>query len=194
MVIEGEEVAATMKDIKEMETSLTSAMDKRMDEMCGMITNLMKTQVTAPSTSATPEDLSSGKKPEENEEDGGESENKDTKDQSSKKPPHSNGIDGKEGYHEVPPGSWYSPDPIIPHDRGGPPKIYASTSFTQWQYLMKCHLNSSCIELWRIIQVGFKPVDPLNLNRREVVDHQLDSTALHILQQAMGEKELSHIQ
>ena len=33
MAIEGEEVAATMKDIKEMETSLKSAMDKRMDEM-----------------------------------------------------------------------------------------------------------------------------------------------------------------
>ena len=37
-------------------------------------------------------------------------------------------------------------------------------------------------------------VDPLYLTRREVVDHQLDSTALHILQQAVGEKELPHIQ
>ena len=62
------------------------------------------------------------------------------------------------------------------------------------QYLMKSHLNNSCVELWRIIQVGYKPVDPNNLTRRKVVDHQLDSTALHVLQHAVGEKELPHIQ
>ena len=37
MAIEGEEVVATMKDIKELETSLTSAMNARMDEMREMI-------------------------------------------------------------------------------------------------------------------------------------------------------------
>ena len=59
---------------------------------------------------------------------------------------------------------------------------------------MKSHLNSSCIELWRIIQVGYKVVDSDNLMRREGVDCQLNAVALHILQQAVGEKELPHIQ
>ena len=44
------------------------------------------------------------------------------------------------------------------------------------------------------MQKGYKPFNPENLTRREVVDHQLDSMALHILQQAVGEKELPHIQ
>ena len=65
MAIEGEDVAATMKDIKNIETSLTSAMDKRMDEMREMIVNLMKMQATTPSDSTPSEDLSSGKKSEE---------------------------------------------------------------------------------------------------------------------------------
>ena len=107
-----------------------------------------------------------------------------------KRSPAKQDKDGKEEYHEVP--HWYSPNPTIPHPhinhRGDPPKISATSSFSQWQYLMKSHLNSSCIELWRIIEVGYKPVDPLNLTRREVVDFQLDATALHILQQVMGEK------
>ena len=43
------------------------------------------------------------------------------------------------------------------------------------------------------MQKGFKPFDPDNLTRREVVDAQLDSTAFLILQQAVGPKELPHI-
>ena len=195
MAIEGKEVAATMKDIKELETSLTSAMNARMDEMREMIADLIKAQTTTPSASPTPEESPSGKKPEEKGEEEGES---GTKDDPPKKNATPQGKGEKEDYHQAPLGSWYSPDPPIPHPhinhRGDPPKIDASTSFTQWQYLMKTHLNSSCIKLWRVIQNGFKPVDPNNPIRREVVDHQLDSTALHILQQAVGEKELSHIQ
>ena len=57
-----------------------------------------------------------------------------------------------------------------------------------------CALPIPCIELWRVIKVGYKAVDPLNLTRREVVDCQLNVVALHILQQAVGEKELPHIQ
>ena len=37
MAIEDEKVAATMEDIRNMETSLTSSMDKLMDEMREMI-------------------------------------------------------------------------------------------------------------------------------------------------------------
>ena len=41
---------------------------------------------------------------------------------------------------------------------------------------------------------GIQAFRPDNLTRREVVDAQLDSTALLILQQAVGPKELPHIQ
>ena len=44
------------------------------------------------------------------------------------------------------------------------------------------------------MQKGYKPFNPDNFTRREVVDAQLDSIALLILQQAIGPKELPHIQ
>jgi hypothetical protein len=92
---------------------------------------------------------------------------------------------------------WYSPDPPIPHphinNRGDPPKLDA-LNFGQWQYQMISHMRSSCIELWRIVEEGFKPVDPNNLTRREVVDSQLNATALHMIQIAVGSKNLPHIQ
>jgi hypothetical protein len=78
----------------------------------------------------------------------------------------------------------YSPDPPVPHphinNRGDPPKLDA-LYFGQWQYQMISHMCSSCIELWRIVEEGFKPVDPNNLIRREVVDSQLNATALHMI-------------
>jgi hypothetical protein len=79
---------------------------------------------------------------------------------------------------------WYSPDLPIPHphinNRGDPPKLDA-LNFGQWQYQMISHMRSSCIELWRIVEEGFKAVDPNNLTRREVVDSQLNATALHMI-------------
>ena len=59
---------------------------------------------------------------------------------------------------------------------------------------MKSHVCSSSIELWRIIQVGYKPHDPTNLTRREVVEAQLDATALYMIQKAVGNKDMSLIQ
>ena len=57
-------------------------------------------------------------------------------------------------YKETP---WYSPNPPIPHPhinhRGDPPKL-SEHSFAQWQYLMKSHVQSSCIDLWTIIEKG----------------------------------------
>jgi hypothetical protein len=92
---------------------------------------------------------------------------------------------------------WYSPNPPIPHphinNRGDPPKLDA-LNFGQWQYQMISHMRSSCIELWRIVEEGFKAVDPNNLTRREVVDSQLNATALHMIQIAVGSKDLPHIQ
>jgi hypothetical protein len=92
---------------------------------------------------------------------------------------------------------WYSPDPPIPYphinNRGGPPKLDA-LNFGQWQYQMISHMRSSCIELWRIVEEGFKAMCPNNLTRREVVDSQLNATPLHMIQIAVGSKDLPHIQ
>ena len=102
---------------------------------------------------------------------------------------------GKAEYHEV--SHLYSPDPPIPHPRinplGPPPKLNA-LAFTSWQHSMRSHVNSVSIELWRIMQAGFKAVDPNNLTRRDVVDAQLNATALHMLELAVGEKDIHHIQ
>jgi hypothetical protein len=73
------------------------------------------------------------------------------------------------------------------------PKLDA-LNFGQWQYQMISHMRSSCIELWRIVEEGFKVMDPNNLTRREVVDSQLNATALHMIQISIGSKDLTHIQ
>ena len=52
-----EKVAATMEDIKNVEASLTFAMDKHIDEMREIFTKFMQAQNTAPSASTSPEDL-----------------------------------------------------------------------------------------------------------------------------------------
>ena len=59
---------------------------------------------------------------------------------------------------------------------------------------MRSHVKSASIELWRIIEVGFKAVDPNNMTRREVVDCQLNDLALNMIQTAVGEKDMAHIQ
>jgi hypothetical protein len=55
-------------------------------------------------------------------------------------------------------------------------------------------MRSSCIKLWRIVEEGFKAMDPNNMTRREVVDSQLNATTLHMIQIVVGSKDLSHIQ
>ena len=175
-----------------------------MDELREMVAQLASAQAAAPSSSSAPRNNSSEKvNVEEEEVDEGEREGEGDGDKEkdkgkiSKKAPSSNGKGDKEEYHAVPPPS-YTPDPLIPHPHinniGVPPKIEASSSFSQWQYLMQTYLRSSCNELWRIVQKGYKHFNPDNLTRREVVDAQLDSTALLILQQAVSPKELPHIQ
>jgi hypothetical protein len=52
---------------------------------------------------------------------------------------------------------------------------------------------SSCIDLWIIVE-GFNVMDPNNLTRREVVDSQLNATALHMIQIVVGSKDLPHVQ
>jgi hypothetical protein len=58
---------------------------------------------------------------------------------------------------------------------------------------MKSHISSSYTHLWRVIQNGFAPHDPLNLTRREEVDEQLNAIAKHHLQQAVPDTHAAHI-
>src|SRR4051812_17553314 len=103
--------------------------------------------------------------------------------------------DGGKGEHRD---SWYSPDPPIHHphvnNRGDPPKLEESATFAQWQSLMRTHVCSYCIELWNIIEHGLFIGDPNNLTRREVVNSQLNDTALHMIQQGLGAKDYPHIE
>ena len=89
-----------------------------------------------------------------------------------KKSPSSNGKGKEEDYHAVPPND--TPDPPVRHPHinniGVSPKIEDISSFSQWQYLMKSYLCSSCNELRGIVKKGYKPFNPENLTRREVVD------------------------
>src|SRR5215216_1644879 len=59
---------------------------------------------------------------------------------------------------------------------------------------MKSHVCSSSIELWRIIEYGIHIGDPINLTRIEVVDSQLNATALHMIQLGVGPKDMPHIE
>jgi hypothetical protein len=57
---------------------------------------------------------------------------------------------------------------------------------------MQSHICSSSTELWCVIKEGFKPYDPDNLSRREVVD-QLNATTLHMIHLAITPKDQAHI-
>jgi hypothetical protein len=170
----------TMDDFKSMESTMTS----QMSELREIIAQLM--QAKAPSAPPPP--------PPEipatlNREDVGLEEEDADKDKEARSSTKGN------GKGEFP--HWYSPDPPVSHphinNRGDPPKLDA-LNFGKWKYQMISHMCSSCIELWRIVEEGFKAADPNNLTRREVVDSQLNTTALHMIQIAIGSKDLPHIQ
>ena len=98
--------------------------------------------------------------------------------------------EGKEGdYHVV--SHDYSPDPPISHPRiiplGSPPPLDI-LAFPSWQHSMKSNFNSASMELWRIFQAGFKAMYLSNLTRREVVESQLNATAIHMIEQAVGKE------
>jgi hypothetical protein len=80
-------------------------------------------------------------------------------------PPMEN--DGPAKGASIPPPNTYSSSPVhypMPHinNMGSPPKL-DSCNFIKWQELMKSHISSSSTHLWRVIQNGFAPHDPLNL-------------------------------
>ncbi|KAK1643686.1 hypothetical protein QYE76_061491 [Lolium multiflorum] len=100
------------------------------------------------------------------------------------------------GYHEVPPPSDYTINvPIpMPHilSHGSPP-LLESNNFENWQFLMRSHVRSASTELWRIIEEGYSPRDPKRLTRREVVDDQLNATAINMIHMAITPKDRAHI-
>ena len=171
----------TMEDLNNLETSIRSTMDTQMKELREMIAQLLPKGVG--STPPPLEAISSAAQATDEEGSDG------TKESPSKT------ASGKEKYSEVP--HIYSPDPPIPHphinNRGDPPKFNPSC-FSNWQFLMRSYMKSASIELWRIIEVGFKAHDPNNMTRREVVDCQLNDLALNMIQTAVGEKHMSHIE
>ena len=185
-----------MNDIKVLETSLSSlesSMSSRMEELHNMMKILLEKQASNSSTTTIPNvtpgviDPLNGASSEANivvEEEG----------DGSNKPKIDSGFGD---YHKVAPPKVYTPDPPIPHphivNQGNPPTL-TPKSFAKWQSKMRSFLCSSSIELWRIIEVGFKANNPHNLTRREVVDSQLNATALYMIQQAVGEKDMPHIE
>ena len=194
---EGQSTPASMADLKTMETSLRSSMDTQFSEIRDMLAKLASTKppsdtlplIEDPLHSSSGDSGDGSKKKEGDEETDTEIKNSSP---STAKPKS-----GKPEYHEVSPLGVYSPDPLIPHPRinplGPPPKLNA-LAFTSWQHSMRSHVNSTSIELWRIIQVGYKAVDANNLTIREVVDAQLNATALNMIQHAVGTKDMPLIQ
>ena len=131
-----EDAQATMKDLKELQTSLTSLMDSRMEELRELITKLGSAKASPSASSPHGGNSSSEHVNVENEdEDGGEEGHLegDKNNHTPKEKPSSQGNGSKEEFHAVPPS--YSSDPPIPHPHinniGVPPKIDASSSFTQ---------------------------------------------------------------
>jgi hypothetical protein len=100
------------------------------------------------------------------------------------------------GNHAVPPPSDYTINfPIpMPHilSHGSPP-LLESNNFENWQFLMRSHARSASIEIWRIIEEGYSPRDPKSLTRREVMDDQLNATAINMIHMAVTPKDRAHI-
>jgi hypothetical protein len=75
----------------------------------------------------------------------------------------------------------------------GSPPLLDSNSFGNWQLLMRSHVRSASTELWRIIEEGYSPRDPMNLTRREVVDDQLNAIAINMIHLDVTPKDHAHI-
>jgi hypothetical protein len=58
---------------------------------------------------------------------------------------------------------------------------------------MRSHVCNASTELWRITKEGYSPRDPRNLTRRDVVDDQLNTTAIHMIHMAVTPKDRTHI-
>ena len=187
---------ATMDDIKVLEasmSSLESSMSSQMKQLHDMMKLLIENKTSNTSTVIPPKVAPEVTNAINGASSGAETILVEDLDEASKA---KGGKDPKSYNVELPP-KVYSPDPPIPHphivNQGQPPML-TPKSFGKWQLKMRSFLCSSSIELWRIIEHGFKAYNPNNLSRREVVDSQLNATALYMIQQAVGEKDMPHIE
>ena len=156
---------ATMEDLKKLESSLGSKFDAMMALLQEMKLNSIPTTMTAPplvpvaSTPLMGFVLRKDTTQVESEEN--------LVDTPPQKPKES------EDYSAVPPPSRYTPEPFVPMphiiSQGAPPMLDTS-NFANWQYLMKSHISSSSIELMRIVEEGYNPVNAKNPTRGELVE------------------------
>jgi hypothetical protein len=65
--------------------------------------------------------------------------------------------------------------------------------FPNWQFNMRSHMSSCCVFLIDIIEQGFHPQDPLNMTPTEKANHQLNATAMRMIQTAAGPTYTTHI-
>ena len=171
----------SMEDLKALEVTFKSSMDTQMREFQNMFLEL-KQGLIASSPLRTEE---SGPSLEE------------AAAKAAAASPEVPGVDGdpnKESYNDT---RWKSPDPPIPHPHinniGDPPKINVN-DFDRWQFEFRSYMRRSCNDLWRIVERGFHPQHDIdNYTRREVVEAQLNSVALHMIQQAVGSNDLPFI-
>jgi hypothetical protein len=77
---------------------------------------------------------------------------------------------------------------------GSLPPLDAS-SFANWQDNMRSHINFGSIEHWRIIEQGFHPSskDLNNLQPWELIDKQLNASALHLIHMSLFEKDKAFV-
>jgi hypothetical protein len=78
----------------------------------------------------------------------------------------------------------------------GPPPPLDAFSFANWQDNMRSHINFVSIELWRIIEQGYHPCskDLNNLQPWELIDKQLNASALHFIHMSISEKDKAFVQ
>jgi hypothetical protein len=77
----------------------------------------------------------------------------------------------------------------------GPPPPLDASSFANWQDNMRSHINFVSIELWRIIEQGFHPSskDLNNLQQWELIDKQLNTSALHLIHMSLSDKDKAFV-
>jgi hypothetical protein len=77
----------------------------------------------------------------------------------------------------------------------GPAPPLDASSFANWQDNMRSHINFVSIELWRIIEQGYRPTskDLSNLLPWEQIDKQLNASALHLIHMSLTEKDKAFV-
>jgi hypothetical protein len=185
----GDEEPATKGDLNNIMTRM-DAMMAAMESQKSQLDAL--TSGTSSTTPPTPVDTSDKDKPSLNEKDPDKDGNENNED-----PPKKD--DTSQGHStEIPhPTSYVSGRHLqMPHLAScGPPPPLDASSFANWQDNMRSHINFVSIELWRIIEQGYRPTskDLSNLLPWEQIDKQLNASALHLIHMSLTEKDKAFV-